>query len=74
MTTTLAAVPRSSLSRTALRRFAGRLGLTAKTRPLAPVPHGIDARVLAQLSDHLLRDIGFVREPAARAHSSFPYI
>jgi hypothetical protein len=74
MTSTLADVPRSSLLRAALHRFADRLGLAARVQRLAPAPHGVDARGLAQLSDHLLRDIGFVRDPAARAHSSFPYI
>jgi hypothetical protein len=74
MTSTPADFPRSSPLRAALHRFAGRLRRAARAEPRAPVPHGGDARGLAQISDHLLRDIGFVREPAACAHSSFAYI
>jgi hypothetical protein len=74
MTAMLAAAPRSSLPRTTLLRIAERLGLAADTRRLAPVPHGVDGPALAQLSDHLLHDIGFVREPVVRLSPTFPYL
>jgi hypothetical protein len=74
MTAMLAAAPRSSLPRTTLLRIAERLGLAAETRLLAPVPHGVDRPALAELSDHLLRDIGFVREPGVSLSPTLPYL
>jgi uncharacterized protein YjiS (DUF1127 family) len=70
MTDTL--VQRSALPRTALHRFASRLGLAARARRRQPVSRGVDARGFAQLSDHLLRDIGLVREPGIRLCRFFP--
>jgi Domain of unknown function (DUF1127) len=72
MTTTPAAVLHGSLLRTALRRFADRLGNAAKARTRAPVADSVDKRALADLSDHVLRDIGFVRDLGPRIHSAFP--
>ena len=66
MTTSIASAPRSTLSRTTLFRIAERLGLSSKARPGKPVPNGSDARALAHLSDHLLRDIGLVRDSGVR--------
>ena len=74
MTSTLADVPRSSLLRAVLHRFADRLGLAARVQPIAHAPHGVDARGLAQLSDHLLRDIGLVREQGVSLSPTFPYL
>ena len=68
MTTAFADAPHSSLLRRALYRFAGR------TRPRAPVPQGEDARRLSELSDHLLRDIGLVRERGVSRSPAFPYL
>jgi len=73
MTTGFADAPRSSLLRRALYRFADRLGVAERTRPRAPDPHGVDMRGLSQLSDHLLRDIGFVREQGVSLSPTFPH-
>lgn len=74
MTATLADASRSPLSRRALHRCAAWLGLATRTGALAPVPQGIDTRALAQLPDHLLRDVGFVRELGPRTNPPFPSI
>jgi hypothetical protein len=58
----------------ALHRCSAQLGLAMRTGALAPVTHGIDAQALAQISDHVLRDVGFVRELGRRTNPSFPYI
>jgi hypothetical protein len=74
MTTTPDAVLQGSLLRTALRRLADLLGDAAKARTRAPVPDGGDMRALADLSDHLLRDIGLVRELGPRSDPAFRHI
>jgi hypothetical protein len=74
MTTTPATVLHGSLLRTALRRLADLLGDAAKARTRAPVPDGGDMRALADLSDHLLRDIGLVRDLGPRIESALRHI
>ena len=70
MTFRPAAVPRrSSWERHCI---ASRTFPRLRMRSSAPVPNPVEARSLAEVSYHLLHDIGLVREPAARTCSSFP--
>jgi hypothetical protein len=73
MTTSLSDFRHRSRSHAAPHRFA-RLGTMAQPRRRALVPQGPDAGMLTGHSDHLLRDLGFAREPAARMHAGILYL